>query len=317
MVLRYGQGIKLYTAHEHWLICPTHVLFKFNREPCVSRSCVRCQLAHRRPPQLWRYSGLLKKALRHVDAFIAVSEFTRRRHLDAGLDLPMVHIPCCLGEASEAAAGERGLEAIPLPARPFFLFVGRLEKLKGLQTILPLFRSYPGADLVIAGDGDYAAELKKLAAGCERIHFLGRLSQPQLKAAYARAIALLVPSIAYETFGQVIIEAYAQRTPVIVRDLGPLPEIVAQSGGGLVFGNETDLLAAMERLRGDRAFRDRLGAAGHEAYRSRWTEEVHLEQYLGLIEELRQRKGGSGLWGAPPRSGGPGSGLNGAGSRHA
>ncbi len=35
-VLRYGRGIKLYTTHEHWLICPMHVLWKYNRELCTS-----------------------------------------------------------------------------------------------------------------------------------------------------------------------------------------------------------------------------------------------------------------------------------------
>ena len=181
-------------------------------------------------------------------------------------------------------------DGVPLPSRPFFLFVGRLEKLKGLQTVIPLFREGGEADLVVAGDGDYASELMRLAAGCERIHFLGRLTPAQLRGVYARAVALLVPSITFETFGQVIIEAYAARTPVIVRDLGPMPEIVAESGGGLVFRDDAGLRDAMERLQADPALRDALGEAGYRAYRSRWTEEVHLERYLGLIGDIRARK---------------------------
>lgn len=298
MLLRYGDGIKLYTMHEHWLVCPTHVLFKDNREACTQRNCFRCTLAHRRPPQLWRYTGMLQRALQHVDAFIAVSEFSLRRHRADGLEIPMVHIPYCLGATAEPSAAPTGQDQFQLPSRPFFLFVGRLEKLKGLQTVIPLFREGAsprgaGADLVIAGEGDYGGELRKLAAGCDRIHFLGRLSPSRLKDLYARAIALVVPSITYETFGQVIIEAHAARTPVIVRDLGPLPEIVAESGGGLVFRDDTELLAAMEKLRTDRLLRDRLGEAGYRAYCSRWTEEAHLARYLGLIEELRAQKQGA------------------------
>src|SRR5215467_5574540 len=41
-LLRYGTGIKLYSAHEHWLICPTHTLWRRNREPCTGRQCLRC-----------------------------------------------------------------------------------------------------------------------------------------------------------------------------------------------------------------------------------------------------------------------------------
>src|SRR5262249_17445758 len=59
-VLRYGDGIKLYTTSEHWLVCPMHVLWRYNREPCDEPHCLRCTLAFRRPPQLWRYTGLLE-----------------------------------------------------------------------------------------------------------------------------------------------------------------------------------------------------------------------------------------------------------------
>jgi hypothetical protein len=60
-VMMYGRGIKLYTMHEYWLICPTHVLFKFNREVCHQPQCVRCTQSYGRgrPPQLWRAATLL------------------------------------------------------------------------------------------------------------------------------------------------------------------------------------------------------------------------------------------------------------------
>ncbi|MEO8577985.1 MAG: glycosyltransferase, partial [Gemmatimonadales bacterium] len=54
-----GSAAKIVTAHDHWLVCPTHVLWRHKREPCPSRQCFRCQLTYRRPPQLWRMTGLL------------------------------------------------------------------------------------------------------------------------------------------------------------------------------------------------------------------------------------------------------------------
>ena len=50
-VLTYGDAVKLYTMHEYWLVCPTHVMYKFNREPCLTPSCLVCTLLHKRPPQ--------------------------------------------------------------------------------------------------------------------------------------------------------------------------------------------------------------------------------------------------------------------------
>ena len=75
--LQYGSAIKLYTMHEHWLVCPMHVLWKFNREVCTKRNCFSCMVAGKRPPQFWRYTGLLEKMLQNVDGFISPSRFTK------------------------------------------------------------------------------------------------------------------------------------------------------------------------------------------------------------------------------------------------
>jgi glycosyltransferase involved in cell wall biosynthesis len=92
-ILEYGQAIKLYTMHEYWLVCPTHTLFRFNRAPCTQQRCLLCSLIYKRPPQWWRYSGLLRSAVKHVDAFLAFSRFGRDRHKELGLDVPIVHLP--------------------------------------------------------------------------------------------------------------------------------------------------------------------------------------------------------------------------------
>ncbi len=101
---------------------------------------------------------------------------------------------------------------------------------------------------------------------------------------------MIVPSVGYEVFPLVVLEALAAGTPVIVRDLGSLPEIVADSGGGLVFRDDASLLDAMNRLRTDAGLRDKLGAAGQAVCRTRWSEEAHLAGYFALIEEIRAHK---------------------------
>jgi glycosyltransferase involved in cell wall biosynthesis len=113
----------------------------------------------------------------------------------------------------------------------------------------------------------------------------------ELPALYAGAIALIVPSAGYEVFGLVLLEAFAQGTPVIVHDLGALPEVVADSGGGLTYRTEGELAGAMERLRLEPALRDELGARGRAAWRDRWSEDAHIGGYFDAIEEARERRG--------------------------
>lgn len=144
-ILYYGQAVKLYTLHEYWLICPTHLLFKFNYEVCTHKHCLSCTVAHKRPPQLWRYTKMIQEAVKQVDLFLAPSEFTLKKHLETGLKIPVVELPYFTSRWDWHDIPPRQSVA----ATPYFLFVGRLVKSKGLQDLLPIFRRYEKAQLWI------------------------------------------------------------------------------------------------------------------------------------------------------------------------
>lgn len=294
-IFQYGKAIKLYTTHEYWLLCPTHALFKFNREACVKPSCFSCCLIYKRPPQLWRYTGLLQKAIKHIDAFIAPSWFAADMHRRMGLQIPITRIPMFLPSVAKESISHRDdpktNELIPsiVSSRPYFLFVGRLEKLKGLQEVIPLFEKYEHADLLVAGAGTFQHELQNLAKGNPRIKFVGYVPYEVLQGLYLNALALIVPSICYETFGQVILEAFMMKTPVIVKEIGAMVEIVTDSGGGLLYREQSDLQQAIEELRTNTALRWELGNKGYKAYLQYGTEERYLEKYFQLISEIENR----------------------------
>jgi glycosyltransferase involved in cell wall biosynthesis len=288
-ILEYGTGIKLYTMHEYWLVCPTHVLFRYNRAACVRPHCFACSLTYKRPPQWWRYLGMLEAAVKHVNAFIAPSRFSQDIHHRMGLSLPMVHLPLFVSSVEAASP----IPEHPLgeaPEQPYFLFVGRLEKLKGLQTLIPVFRHYRKAQLVIAGTGSYEPRLRQLAEGSVNIRFLGYLSDRQLQALYRQAAAVIVPSLCYEVFPLVVIEAFRQQTPVIVRNLGGMPEVVEECGGGFVYDTEEELAAAMDQLLADPSSGRELGLCGYLGYQRNWTAEAHMERYFALIREIAAAK---------------------------
>ena len=131
--------------------------------------------------------------------------------------------------------------------------------------------------------------------------FLGDTPQEKLRAYYRQAIGLLVPSICYEVFGIIILEAYMQRTPVIAYALGGVEEVVEESQGGILYRTPEELLAAMERLRTEPALRAEMGERGWRKYMERWTEEAHLEMYLQVVDETACKKFGGLPWEAPGR----------------
>ena len=295
-----GDALKIVMAHEHWLVCPMHVLWRHKRERCTGRECLRCTLNHRRPPQLYRYTGYMERQLEKVDTFVAMSEFSREKHKEFGFRHPMEVLSYFLPDLDEPADSPPGEESSPSADadddsphgdRPYFLFVGRLEKIKGLDDVIPLFRDYAGADLVIAGDGEYASELKAQAEGLDRVHFVGRVPFEKLGRYYKHAQALIVPSVCFETFGIILIEAFRNGTPVIARRLGPFPEIVTSAGGGELFDNRDDLLTAMRSIQENPEHRASLAQNGLRAFREKWAESAVIPQYLDIVRRSADRTG--------------------------
>ncbi len=117
-----SKPVKLYTTHEHWLVCPMHVLWKFNSRACEKPECLKCTVMAQRPPQLWRYTGMLEKASRHVDRFVSPSRFTASMHAQRGFSRPVGHLPYFIDRVDTdwQEPKPRGQE------RPYCLFVGRL-----------------------------------------------------------------------------------------------------------------------------------------------------------------------------------------------
>ncbi len=277
-------AVRLMTTHEHWLVCPLHVLWKFDKDVCEATDCVRCCVRSGRPPQFWRRTPLLGRSLRHLDALIVPSHSTLREHARRGIAVPMTRLPYFL------PGDYTGMPEAPTPThgRPYVAAAGRLEKIKGFQDVIDAIRRLPHLDLRIAGAGPHEKELRRRAEGLANVHFEGRLDSAGVAALFRGAVAVAVPSLVYETFGYVVLEAFAEKTPVVVRDLGALPELVAESGGGLVFRDNDELVAALDRIAGDADLRVRLGCDGYLARHGVWSEAEHLERYFGLIEEKRR-----------------------------
>jgi glycosyltransferase involved in cell wall biosynthesis len=287
-----GQTVKMYTTHEHWLICPTHVLWKFNSRACEKPECLRCTIMARRPPQLWRYNGMLARTSRHVDQFVSPSRFTANMHAERGFPQPVAHLPYFI-ERADRDWQDPG----PRPQQEsYFLFVGRLETIKGLQTLIEVWKQGVEFDLLVAGTGSYEDELRTQAASNPRIKFLGALPQRELGALYFHALACIVPSITYETFGMILIESFVRKSPVIARDLGALPEVVHDSGGGFVYQTDEELMTAIKRIAASPELRSELGEKGYRAFVRWWSREAHIKLYFDFLRKAATQKFGRVPW---------------------
>jgi glycosyltransferase involved in cell wall biosynthesis len=277
--------VNLYTLHDQWLHCPTHVLWKNNSKPCDRATCFSCSLVSRIPPQLWRYTGLVKRSIDRVDTILAPSEHVARLHRNMGLKPPIHVLP------SFSAIEPQSDHAPPRHDRPRFLFVGRLTVSKGIVQLLEEFAGLPAYDLQIVGDGELRSKLERRFACCSNISFLGPKPQAELLSIYKNAAALILPSLVPETFALSIVEAFACSTPAIVRDVGGAGESIEATGGGLIYRTSEELRETLARVACEPGLREALAARARDGFLRLYTSGRHVKNYLALVDSIRHAKG--------------------------
>jgi hypothetical protein len=194
---------------------------------------------------------------------------------------------------------------LDLPAdAKLILFVGRLERRKGVDVLLEAARVFlprnPSAWLVLAGrdvDGwarRIAAEVGEVAAA--RVIALGEVDTPVREKLLHAAHCVVFPS-RYESFGLVPLEAFVHGTPVIAARAGAIPEVVADGDCGLLYDVEDAgaLALCVERMLREPGLHERLAAGAERRIRefsSRRTANRTVELYAGLVESRMEQASG-------------------------
>lgn len=272
------------------LLCPAVTLF---RDGQICQDC----LGHRFPwPAIrhhcYRESHLasasvatisfLSQAVGSADRvhlYYTPSHFARERFLDGGLDPQRVFVKPNFLEPDPGPGDGRHGGAI---------FVGRLSPEKGIDSLLEAWRHILGPiPLRIVGDGPLAPRVIAAAATDSRIHWLGYQPNREALDLIGRAGCLVMPSVWYETFGRVMLEAFARRTPVVVSDLGAMAEIVEHERTGLRYppGNAVALANTVQTVLADRVLAGRLADRAREVYLRSFTGDAN---YVLLMDLYRR-----------------------------
>lgn len=210
---------------------------------------------------------LVRRAARTSSQAVAISSYTARE-LRKFADVPIEVIPYTAEFPAPPAVPARAPDHA-------ILFVGRLIERKGVHHLiraLGTVRERAPARLVIIGDGPERPRLEALArdAGvAEHVDFRGRVSDEELRQAYASAKVFALPSVLdarqdTEGLGVVLLEAMNYSVPVVASDIGGITDIVQHERTGLLVppADETALAAALIRVLTDPALSATLGATG-------------------------------------------------------
>jgi len=195
----------------------------------------------------------LKSQLEKVDEILCPSSFLAKVYLEKGYF------------QNGFTVLSHGINCTPtLPSREgrisniTFAYFGGGQKHKGADVLLEAFRQIESnnVNLKLYGnfpDTEYVRNLHRIAKGDERIKFMGSFERTDLIKVLTGIDMLVMPSICYENCPLAILEAFANKVPVIATDIGGIPGIVRDGHNGLLFkrGDVLDLKQKMERVVND------------------------------------------------------------------
>lgn len=254
-----------------------------------------------------------KYLIRRAHALTAPSHDTARTIAETtGVPLDRIAVvpnALTLGDfplADNAARPQTTAPPVHRPDAPTILFVGRLERVKGVEVLaqaIPLIISklpqarfvFIGDDLPSARGASQRAELEnalRSANAAAQVEFLGGVDQPTLLQWYGQADICVVPSLLYESFSYTAAQAMAFGKPVVASRIGGIPETVDDGVSGILFepGDAAQLADAIIRLARDPGLSQRMGCAGRaqveRAYDARLVASGILKVYRYSIERF-------------------------------
>jgi glycosyltransferase involved in cell wall biosynthesis len=283
------------TIHNFRLLCPAATFYRNGHicEDCVKKG-LSCAIKH----QCYRGSKvqtlacvlmtLIHRGLGTYKKinYICLTEFNKIKILQLNISGKKSVInpdrlyikPNFTYEGSEFTTGE------------YYLFIGRIEKIKGIDIILKAFTDLPDCQLRIAGTGTELEKYKKLASRLRNVTFLGFLNRTELSAALSHAKAVIVPSQWYETFGMIIVEAYSSHVPVIVGDIGNISSLVNEGITGLKFTYDSAESLANTIVRFEKTETDSWRSNAYHKYLAEFSPENNykvLKQIYDFVQKGR------------------------------
>ena len=276
------------TLHNYRLMCPAAVCFR-NGHVCtdcvgkpvavgaIRHACYRgSRSASAAVVTMLSVHRLLGTWERRPSVYIALTDLARRMFIASGLAAEKLVVkPNFVDPDPGIGTGDGG----------YALFVGRLSAEKGIRTLLHAWQSVgERLPLLIVGDGPLAPDVAAAAGKAPGITWLGERAPNEVAPLLKKATCVVFPSECYETFGRVIVEAFAAGTPVVAAGHGAAAELVTDGITGVHFrpGDAADLAAQVIHLNSHPDLRGMMRTAARSDFENRFTADVNYRLLMAI-----------------------------------
>jgi len=220
----------------------------------------------------------------NVDMFIAPSNFLRNIMIKSGIpEQKITHVPIYIDPA----------KYIPeFSSQPYFVYVGRLSREKGLPLLLNAMEKLRNHKLLIVGDGPQRAYLEQVKEqkNLDNVEFLGKLYGEDLNNVVKNSRFMVIPSTWYENSPNVTLEAYSLGKPVLAAKIGGIPEYVEENMTGLLYKHDylEELAEKIDYLMSKSDLCNDMGKEARHIVESRYNPQNHYQQLMNVIHNVTQ-----------------------------
>lgn len=294
----------IWTLHEYKLICPEGTFVSNGKvcEDCLNGKFYNCTIkACKKGSYLasslasvdayfYKFSGLYNK----VDYYLCPSEFLLRKFQQFGFQNEKLRLTnyCYDIDHLDTNADRIRKAASDKEYGKFILYVGRIEKLKGIQTLIDAIDG-TGVKLKIAGTGSYLEEAKNYVEEKKipNIEFLGFQNKDRVYELTIKSEFVVCPSEWYENYPFSVIESLLLGKPVVGSDMGGIPELVINGKTGYIHkaGNHLELRDRILRLWNDKEQVVTMGKEAREYAFSKVNFKTHWTIMQDVINNLNIR----------------------------
>ncbi|MCZ2809589.1 MAG: glycosyltransferase family 4 protein [Candidatus Bathyarchaeota archaeon] len=283
------------TLHDYRIVCPNYSMYN----PNISKICEACR-GHRyfnalstkcqKSSYLVGLNIAVESYLYHlletysktIDLFISPSSFLMKKVVEFGIDKEKIvcipHFVRCDQYTPNYTSSN------------YILYFGRLEKHKGVKTLIKACENIGNARLVIVGEGTFRTELESYTKMNEikNVSFLGYISDNELIKLIRNCMFTVVPSEWYEPFGFTILESYALGKPVLGANIGAIPDLVKNGYTGILFrgGDVDDLTQKIDYLLDNKNLLAEMGRNARKAVEEEFNADLHYKRLMEVYERV-------------------------------
>lgn len=283
----------LQTIHNFRLLCPAATFMVHDK---ICEDCLRDGLSTALKRKCYRNSFsqtfamvvILKihrilKTYQKVNGYIALTEFNKNKLLNLIKDENKVYVKpnfvkCTSNDNYKKRKNDN-----------YFVFIGRLDRLKGIDLIIESWKDIKDARLFVLGDGPLKKELETyiISNGIHNIKLLGFIKREEAFEIIKKAKAVIMASQCYEGFPMTIVESFSLGVPVIAGNVGNLGSIITHNENGVLFkyDDKGDLKEKVKMLINDKDINEKISEGAFKTFIENYDDKINY-RYLDNIYSI-------------------------------